>query len=46
MVLEAENMFRKWSISAKKRLKKGKNHLKIVFQSAVQKGKEEAGKLS
>ncbi len=46
MVLEAENMFRKWSISAKKHLKKGKNHLKIVFQSAVQKGKEKAEKLS
>lgn len=46
MVLESENMFRKWSISAKKHLKKGKNHLKIVFQSAVQKGKEEAEKLS
>jgi beta-mannosidase len=27
-------------------LKKGKNHLKIVFHSAVQKGKEEAEKLS
>lgn len=46
IVLEADNMFRKWIISAKKHLKKGKNHLKIVFQSAVQKGKEEAEKLS
>nr|WP_298655133.1 glycoside hydrolase family 2 protein [uncultured Flavobacterium sp.] len=46
MVLEADNMFRKWIISAKNHLKKGKNHLKIVFQSAVQKGKEEAEKLS
>ncbi len=45
-VLEADNMFRKWTISAKKYLKKGKNHLKIVFYSAVQKGKEEAKKLS
>lgn len=46
MVLEADNMFRKWIISAKNHLKKGKNHLKIVFLSAVQKGKEEASKLS
>jgi beta-mannosidase len=46
IVLEADNMFRKWVISAKNHLKKGKNHLKIVFQSAVQKGKEEASKLS
>lgn len=46
MVLEADNMFRKWIINAKKYLQKGKNHLKIVFLSAVQKGKEEAAKLS
>jgi beta-mannosidase len=46
MVLEADNMFRKWTVDAKKHLKKGKNHLKIIFQSAVQKGKEEAAKLS
>ena len=39
-------MFRKWIISAKNHLKKGQNYLKIVFQSAVQKGKEEAEKLS
>jgi beta-mannosidase len=45
IVLEADNMFRKWVILAKNHLKKGKNHLKIVFQSAVQKGKEEAVKL-
>lgn len=45
LVLEADNMFRKWIISAKNYLKKGKNHLKIVFISAVQKGKEEAVKL-
>jgi beta-mannosidase len=45
-VLKADNMFRKWTISAKKHLKKGKNHLRIVFYSAVKKGKEEATKLS
>lgn len=45
MVLEADNMFRKWTLAAKKHLKKGKNHLKIIFLSAVQKGKKEAAKL-
>ena len=44
-ILEADNMFRKWSLSVKNQLKKGKNHLKIVFHSAVQKGKEAALKL-
>ena len=44
-VLEANNMFRKWIISAKSHLKMGTNHLKVVFHSAVQKGKEEAKKL-
>lgn len=46
VVLEADNMFRKWSISAKTYLKIGSNHLKVVFHSAVQKGKEEAKKIA
>ncbi|MQP24601.1 glycoside hydrolase family 2 protein [Flavobacterium sp. LMO8] len=46
VILEANNMFRKWTISAKSRLKIGANHLKVVFHSAVQKGKEAAAKLS
>lgn len=46
VVLEADNMFRKWTISAKSHLKIGTNHLKVVFHSTVQKGKEEAKKLS
>lgn len=46
VVLEADNMFRKWIISAKSYLKIGSNHLKVVFHSTVQKGKEEATKLS
>lgn len=46
VVLEADNMFRKWTIFAKSHLKIGTNHLKIIFHSAVQKGKEEAKKLS
>jgi beta-mannosidase len=44
-ILEADNMFRKWTLSVKNRLKKGKNQLKIVFHSAAQKGKEAATKL-
>lgn len=44
-VLEADNMFRKWTISAKEFLKTESNHLKVVFHSAVQKGKAEASKL-
>jgi beta-mannosidase len=46
VVLEADNMFRKWTISAKSHLKMGSNHLKVIFHSAVQKGKEQASKLS
>ncbi|WP_333694710.1 beta-mannosidase [Flavobacterium sp.] len=46
VVLEADNMFRKWIISAKSHLKMGTNHLKVVFHSAVKKGNEEAKKLS
>ncbi len=46
VVLQADNMFRKWIVSAKSYLKKDNNHLKIIFHSAVQKGKDEAKKLS
>ena len=46
VVLEADNMFRKWTISAKSHLKIGTNHLKVIFHSAVLKGKEEAKKLT
>jgi len=46
VVLEANNMFRKWLIAAKSHLKIGTNYLKVIFHSAVQKGKEEAEKLS
>ncbi|WP_164496741.1 beta-mannosidase [Flavobacterium tibetense] len=45
-VLETDNMFRKWTIAVKTHLKIGTNHLKVVFHSAVQKGKDEAKKLS
>jgi beta-mannosidase len=45
VVLEANNMFRKWTIQAKSYLKIGSNHLKVIFHSAVKKGKEQATKL-
>lgn len=46
VVLEANNMFRKWTIAVKSHLKMGTNHLKVIFHSAVKKGKKEAAKLS
>lgn len=45
VILEADNMFRKWTVAVKEALQKGTNHLKVVFHSAVQKGKQEALKL-
>ena len=44
-VLKTDNMFRKWTIAVKTHLKIGSNHLKVVFHSAVKKGKEQATKL-
>lgn len=46
LVLAANNMFRSWNISVKNKLKTGKNHLKVIFKSAVEVGKQEAQKLS
>lgn len=46
LVLIADNMFRSWKVDVKKYIRKGKNELNIVFESAVKKGKEEAKKLS
>ncbi len=45
-ILIADNMFRRWKVAVKNQLKVGKNVLRIVFASAVQKGKEEAKKLT
>lgn len=45
LVLEADNMFRKWIISAKQYLKIGNNHLRVFFHSSVQKAKEAAKKI-
>ena len=45
-ILDANNMFRTWRVDVKKDLRIGKNELRIVFASAVKKGKEDAKKLS
>lgn len=44
-ILEADNMFRKWSVPVKKLLKKGDNTLLVKFKSAVVTGKELAKKV-
>ena len=44
-ILDANNMFRIWKVNVKHKLKLGENILKIVFLSAVKKGKAEAKKL-
>lgn len=46
LVLLADNMFRSWKVDVKKYVRKGKNNLRIVFESAVKRGKEAAAKLS
>ena len=45
-ILMADNMFRTWNVNVKKDLKSGQNTLRIVFFSAVKKGKEAAKKFS
>lgn len=44
-ILSANNMFRTWNVTVNKNLKIGQNTLRIVFFSAVKKGKEAAKKL-
>jgi len=46
LVITADNMFCRWKADVKTHLKKGENQLKVVFESAVTKGKEAASKLS
>lgn len=46
LILSADNMFREWTVDVKSVVKPGKNELRIVFFSAVKKGKEEASKLN
>lgn len=45
MVLKANNMFRSWTIDVKKQLRLGKNNLRVLFESAVLHGQNEAAKL-
>jgi len=44
LILVAENMFRTWSIECNKFMKPEKNHLVIIFESAVKRGNQEARK--
>ena len=44
-ILDADNMFRTWKVDVKSKLKLGQNKLRIVFSSAVKKGKEAAKNL-
>ncbi len=46
LVLQADNMFRSWNVEVRKHLKAGNNKLHVYFESAVNKGKELAKKLS
>lgn len=46
LIISADNMFRNWNTDIKKYVRIGKNNLRIVFESAVKKGKEEAKKLT
>lgn len=45
LILKANNMFRSWTVDVKKNIRKGQNNLKIVFESAVLYGQNEASKL-
>ncbi len=44
-ILDCNNMFRTWNVEVKKQLKPGVNTLRIVFESAVKKGKSLAAQL-
>lgn len=45
LILKANNMFRYWTVNVKNDLKPGKNTLRVVFESAVKKGKADAAAL-
>jgi beta-mannosidase len=45
LILITDNMFRTWAIDIKKYAHIGNNQLKIIFESAVKRGKKEATKL-
>jgi beta-mannosidase len=46
LILITDNMFRTWTVDIKKAAHIGNNSLKIIFESAVKRGKEEATKLN
>ncbi len=46
LILDANNMFRSWTVSVKDYLKEGRNTLLVVFESAARRGKQEASKYS
>ncbi|MEI6881489.1 MAG: glycoside hydrolase family 2 protein [Bacteroidota bacterium] len=46
LILVPDNMFRKWVVDVRKQIHLGKNTIRIQFESAVNKGKKEASKLS
>jgi beta-mannosidase len=45
LILSADNMFRSWDVNVKPFVREGKNELRIIFHSAVKKGRAEAAKL-
>ncbi|HNZ42053.1 MAG TPA: glycoside hydrolase family 2 protein [Bacteroidales bacterium] len=45
LVITADNMFRRWTTEVKPLLKKDSNELKVVFESTVNKAKEQAAGL-
>lgn len=45
LILDADNMFRTWTVDVKGLVRIGTNDLRLVFASAVKKGKEEAKKI-
>lgn len=46
LIVDANNMFRSWTVSVKEFMKEGRNTLLVVFESAVKRGKQEATKYS
>ncbi|HNW91135.1 MAG TPA: glycoside hydrolase family 2 protein [Bacteroidales bacterium] len=41
LIIIADNMFRRWSADVKQLLKKDSNELRVIFESAVNKGKDQ-----
>ncbi|MEE2877341.1 MAG: glycoside hydrolase family 2 protein [Candidatus Neomarinimicrobiota bacterium] len=45
LIISADNMFRSWSVPCRKNLKAGKNELRIVFYSPVNRGQNQLERL-